>query len=268
MVQAVLRNSDIVEVINGANGGTGVANTGRTITLAGNLTLSGAFALTLTQTGATNVTLPTTGTLATLAGAESLTNKNLNSGTNTFPTFNQNTTGSAGTLSPGRNINGTAFNGSADITITAAAGTLTGTTLNATVVTTSITSTGTITSGTWSSSITSATIDSTTTSQAKRPTNAQTGTTYTLLLTDAGKMVTLSNAAAITLTVPPQSSVTWTADTEIDLAQLGAGQVTVAPGSGVTINSYTAKTKLAGQYAGGTLKRIVSDQWLLIGNLA
>jgi hypothetical protein len=67
-----------------------------------------------------------------------------------FPTLNQNTTGSAATLTTSRNINGVAFNGSADITVTAAASTLTGTTLNATVVNSSLTSVGTITSGTWS----------------------------------------------------------------------------------------------------------------------
>lgn len=65
------------DVVAGQYGGTGVANTGKTITLGGNLTLSGAHALTLTQTGPTNVTLPTTGTLATLAGTETLINKTL-----------------------------------------------------------------------------------------------------------------------------------------------------------------------------------------------
>ena len=64
-------------VIAGQYGGTGVANTGKTITLGGNLTTSGAFATTLTVTAATNVTLPTTGTLATLAGAETLSSKTL-----------------------------------------------------------------------------------------------------------------------------------------------------------------------------------------------
>lgn len=67
-----------------------------------------------------------------------------------FPTLNQNTTGSAATLTTPRNINGVSFNGSADITVTAAAGTLTGTTLNSTVVTSSLTSVGTISTGTWS----------------------------------------------------------------------------------------------------------------------
>lgn len=56
------------------------------------------------------------------------------------------------TLQTGRTINGTTFDGSANITITAAAGTLTGTTLNATVTGSSLTSVGTITSGTWSGS--------------------------------------------------------------------------------------------------------------------
>jgi hypothetical protein len=62
-------------ILTGQYGGTGVANTGKTITLANNLITSGNFALTLTQTATTNITLPTTGTLATLDGVEILTNK-------------------------------------------------------------------------------------------------------------------------------------------------------------------------------------------------
>src|ERR1035441_10043767 len=64
-------------------------------------------------------------------------------------TLNQNTTGSAATLTTPRNINGVSFNGSAPITVTADAGTLTGTTLNSFVVTSSLTSVGTISTGTW-----------------------------------------------------------------------------------------------------------------------
>ncbi len=55
----------------------------------------------------------------TLTGAEVLTNKNLASGTNTFPTFNQNTTGSAAKLTTARNIDGQAFDGTANITVIA-----------------------------------------------------------------------------------------------------------------------------------------------------
>jgi len=65
-------------IVSPTYGGTGVANTGKTITLGGNLTTSGAYALTLTLGAATTVTLPTTGTLATLAGTESLTGKTVN----------------------------------------------------------------------------------------------------------------------------------------------------------------------------------------------
>ena len=71
-------------VVAGQYGGTGVANTGKTITLGGNLTTSGANATTLTTTGTTSVTLPTSGTLATLAGSETLTNKSISGSTNTL----------------------------------------------------------------------------------------------------------------------------------------------------------------------------------------
>ena len=66
-------------VIAGEYGGTGVNNSGKTITLGGSLTTSGAHTTTLTTTANTNVTLPTTGTLATLAGTESLSNKTITS---------------------------------------------------------------------------------------------------------------------------------------------------------------------------------------------
>ena len=64
-------------VIDGAYGGTGVANTGKTITIGGNLTTSGAHTTTLTTTANTTLTLPVTGTLATLAGTETLSSKTI-----------------------------------------------------------------------------------------------------------------------------------------------------------------------------------------------
>ena len=96
--------------------------------------------------------------------------------------------------------------------------------------------------------------------------NAQTGTTYTLVITDAGKLVTCDNASAVTLTVPPNASEAFATGTQILIAQKGAGQVTIAAGTGVTIR--TPETLLLRkQYAQAALVKIGEDEWLLDGNL-
>ena len=97
--------------------------------------------------------------------------------------------------------------------------------------------------------------------------NTQTGTTYTLALSDATKMVTLSNAAGITLTVPTNATAAFPTGTQILLAQLGAGQVTIAGASGVTVNSNGSKLKLNGQYAVASIIKTGTDTWLAVGNL-
>ncbi len=93
-------------------------------------------------------------------------------------------------------------------------------------------------------------------------------TTKTLDLSDAGTLQNCSNGSTQTITVPPQTDVVWVADTEIDFAQTGVGKVTLAEGSGVTIVSAFGNLSIAVQYAGATLKRLGSDLWLLVGNLA
>ena len=99
--------------------------------------------------------------------------------------------------------------------------------------------------------------------------NAQTGTTYTFVAGDAGYLVSGSNAAAITWTVPPNSSVAFTVNqTVINLAQLGAGQISIAAGVGVTIRSSGSKLKLTGQYSTAALVKIGTDEWLLFGDIA
>lgn len=99
--------------------------------------------------------------------------------------------------------------------------------------------------------------------------NAQTGTSYTLVSADAeNKLVTLSNANPITLTVPPS---VFTAGQQINIAQLGAGQVTLAQGSGVTIVSTGATAsapKLRAQYSAGTIVCTASNTFLVIGDLS
>lgn len=98
--------------------------------------------------------------------------------------------------------------------------------------------------------------------------NAQTGTTYTLVLSDLAKLVTLSNASAITLTVPPESSVNFPTGTQILFYQGDAGQVTITAGSGVTIRSEGSKLKISGQYGVAGILKIASDEWVAFGNLS
>lgn len=98
-------------------------------------------------------------------------------------------------------------------------------------------------------------------------TNTQSGTSYELVLADAGKFIELQNAASITLTVPTNASVAFPVGTRIDLLQTGAGQVTVSPNGGVTLN-YKTGAKLSGQWAAATLIKRATDTWVLIGSLS
>ena len=97
--------------------------------------------------------------------------------------------------------------------------------------------------------------------------NAQTGTTYTLVLSDVAKVVSLTNGSAITLTIPTNAVTPFPLGTQILLYQGGAGQVTVG-GAGVTIRSQGSKLKIAGQYAVAGLLKVGTDEWVLFGNTA
>ena len=101
--------------------------------------------------------------------------------------------------------------------------------------------------------------------------NNQTGTTYTTVLADNSKLVTLANASAIAVTIPPNSSVAYPIGAQITLAQYGAGQPTISGGSGVTIVSTgaTAATpKLRVQYSTATCIQTSTNTWLVVGDIA
>lgn len=99
--------------------------------------------------------------------------------------------------------------------------------------------------------------------------NAQTGTSYTLVIADAAnKLVTLSNASGITLTVPPS---VFSAGQQINIQQIGAGQVTLAQGAGVTITSTGATAsapKLRAQYSGATIICTGTNTFTVLGDIA
>jgi hypothetical protein len=101
--------------------------------------------------------------------------------------------------------------------------------------------------------------------------NAQTGTTYTLVLTDVGKLVTLANADPVTVTVPLNGSVAFPVGTIIALQQMGVGAVSVEGPSGVTINGTDpgSETLTDAQYLStATLTKHATDTWTLTGAVA
>lgn len=99
------------------------------------------------------------------------------------------------------------------------------------------------------------------------PENPQTGTTYTFVLGDSGKIVSLTNASPVTATVPPNSSVAFPLGTVIDVIAGGAGAVSLAEGSGVTINSKADSLTLSAQYSEARLVKFGTNSWWLYGDL-
>jgi hypothetical protein len=97
--------------------------------------------------------------------------------------------------------------------------------------------------------------------------NAQTGTTYTFVAADAGKLVTSSNGSAQTITIPPNSSVAFDIGTQIIVQNIGSANATLAQGSGVTIQSKDSNKEIDGQYAACTCIKTATDTWTLIGAL-
>ena len=182
-------------------------------------------------------------------------------GTANITPANATLAATATALANARTIGGVSFDGTANINLpgvnatgnqntSGTAATVTG------AAQTAITSVGTLTSLTVSGGLV-----------APLQINAQTGTTYTFVLGDAGKLVTSSNASAQTLTVPPNSSVAYTVGTQILVTQVGAGRLTLAEGSGVTINSGDSMKSLSDQYCLASLIKTATDTWLLVGNL-
>lgn len=97
-------------------------------------------------------------------------------------------------------------------------------------------------------------------------TNVRTAS-YTLVLGDAGKAVEFNSANAVTLTIPPNSSVAFPIGSVMELFALGTGQVTIAPGSGVTLRSSNG-LKLRAQYSVAAIRKRSTDEWVCAGDLS
>ena len=103
--------------------------------------------------------------------------------------------------------------------------------------------------------------------------NAQTGTTYSLLVSDAQKLVTLDNASPVTLTIPSNATAALPVGTQVNIAQYGAGQVTVVGASSpnpvtiVSTGATAAQPRLRVQYSSATLLQTSTDNWIVIGDI-
>jgi hypothetical protein len=98
--------------------------------------------------------------------------------------------------------------------------------------------------------------------------NAQTGTTYTLVIADLGKLVTTSNASPITVTIPPS---VFAAGNIINLQSIGVGLTSLAQGAGVTITSTGATAsapKLRARYSACTIICTASNTFTVVGDLS
>lgn len=101
--------------------------------------------------------------------------------------------------------------------------------------------------------------------------NAQTAT-YTVVLGDAYKLVTMSNASANNFQIPTNASVAFPTGTVINVIQIGAGQTTIqAVTSGTTTISSTGATatapKLRAQYSAASCIKVATDTWYVVGDL-
>jgi hypothetical protein len=97
--------------------------------------------------------------------------------------------------------------------------------------------------------------------------NQQTAS-YTLVLSDATKLVEISNASATTLSIPTDASVNYPVGTQISILQTGVGQITVAAvNAGTTTLNATPAAKLRTQWSGATLVKRAANTWVLLGDL-
>lgn len=93
-------------------------------------------------------------------------------------------------------------------------------------------------------------------------------TAYTLVLADQSKAVEVTSVTAVALTVPPNTTAAFPIGTMIEVAQMGAGQVTITPGAGVTVNSAGGLLKTRAQYSALSLRKRGTNLWLLVGDAA
>ena len=259
----------LTAIPNSALTNSSITINGSAISLGGSVTIntsaSGLTGNTLNST-IVNSSLTSVGTIATGVWQGSVIQPAY------IATLNQNTTGSAASLTTARNINGVAFNGTADITITAAAGTLTGTTLNSTVVNSSLTSVGTITTGVWNGSAIQpsyiATLNQNTTGSAASLTTAR--NINGVAFNGTADITVTANAATLTGTVLNSTVVASSLTSVGNLTSLSASGTISTTGNVVAAKFYGDGSSLTGVVATsvGTLSSLTVTGNISAGNVS
>lgn len=98
--------------------------------------------------------------------------------------------------------------------------------------------------------------------------NTQSGSTYTLALTDAGKLVNMTASVSASVTIPTNASVAFVTGTAIAVAAYGSASCRIVAASGVTLRSTGGSGSPAiftEQYAGIQLYKVGTDEWLAVG---
>jgi hypothetical protein len=92
-----------------------------------------------------------------------------------------------------------------------------------------------------------------------------------LALADEGKVLRVNPVTAadnITITIPKNSAVAFPVDTEIAIVSYNSGTVSIAPVDGdVTLQSKDGERKISGRYGSVALKKVATDEWVLVGSL-
>lgn len=90
---------------------------------------------------------------------------------------------------------------------------------------------------------------------------------YTLVLGDRGKVIEVNSASALTITVPTNATAAFATGATVAVTRRGAGEVTIAGSSGVTLRSDSSRLRIGKQYAAVVLIKIGTDEWMVLGNL-
>jgi len=95
----------------------------------------------------------------------------------------------------------------------------------------------------------------------------QSGTAYTPGTADVGKLITFSNAAGETITIPANATTAFAIGDQLNFMNLSTGTATFVAGGTAVIRSAGSKLKLTTQYAVCTVLKIDTDAWVMVGNV-